>query len=168
MRRFGSRKGSPSIEFLMAGIPLLFMIISVVELSRGMWIYETLAHAVETTTRDMAVRGYECATYVTNCPQTIGSYAQVFGKWAIGLDPGQLAVTFTSNSGTTVTCNPLSSCNNNVTAWPPNGDNHQNLHVYVTATFPFRSAISMFFFGSAPVAFGTFTFSAKSHQQIQF
>jgi hypothetical protein len=168
MRIFGSRKGSPSIEFLMAGIPLVFAIISTVELSRGMWIYETLAHAVGATTRDMAVRGTYCSTYIAGCSQTIGSYSQLFNKWAIGLDPGQLVVTFTSDSGTVVSCNPLSSCYNSNTAWPPTGDNRQGNQVYISATFPFQSAMSMFAFGSTPVAFSRFTLSARSHQQIQF
>jgi hypothetical protein len=146
----------------------VFAIISTVELSRGMWIYETLAHAVEATTRDMAVKGTYCSTYVAGCSQTIGSYSHLFNRWAIGLDPGQLAVTFTSDSGAAVTCNPLSSCYNSNTAWPPSGDSLQNKQVYISATFPFQSAISMFAFGSKPVAFSTFTLSARSHQQIQF
>jgi hypothetical protein len=151
----------------MTGIPLIFIIISIVELSRGMWIYDTLAHAVESTTRDMAVRGKNCSTYVSGCAQTIGGYSQLFNRWAVGLDPSQLVVTFQS-ANYTIPCNPLNSCFTNSTAWPPAGDNATNLDIWVTASMPFNSAIGMFVFGSAPVSFGKFNLSAKSHQQILF
>jgi hypothetical protein len=167
MRKFGSRKGNAALEFVMTGVPLIFMIISVVEISRGMWVYDTLVHAVESTTRDMAVRGYDCSTYVASCPQTIGGYAQLFNKWAIGLDPSQVSVTFESVSHT-VACSPLNSCYSNSTSWPPTGDNARNLDIWVIATMPFNSALGMYTFGSAPVLFSKFTFSAKSHQQILF
>jgi Flp pilus assembly protein TadG len=166
--RYGKyRRGNAALEFLMTGIPLVFMIISIIEISRGMWVYDTLVHAVESTTRDMAVRGYDCSTYISGCGQTVGAYANLFNKWAIGLDPGQVSVTFQSENHT-VTCNPLNNCFTNSTAWPPSGDNARNLDVWVTASMPFNSALGMFMFGSAPVQFGKFNLSAKSHQQILF
>jgi Flp pilus assembly protein TadG len=167
MRKIQSRKGNATVEFIITGIPLIFMIISVVEMARGMWIYNTLVYATETTTRDMAVRGYDCSTYVSNCSQTIGGYATLFHNWAIGLDPGQVNVTFQSETQT-VNCNPLSSCYTTTTAWPPSGDSTRNLDIWVTATMPFDSALGMFVFGSKPVVFDVFTLSAKSHQQILF
>jgi Flp pilus assembly protein TadG len=167
MARFGPRRGNAAIEFIMTGIPLIFMIISVAEISRGMWIYNTLAYAVETTTRDMAVRGYDCKTYVAGCGQTIGAYANLFNKWAIGMNPGQVNVKFQSENQT-VTCNPLNTCFSSSTVWPPTGDNTRNLDIWVTATMPFDSALGMFFFGSQSVVFNLVTLSAKSHQQILF
>jgi hypothetical protein len=167
MQKRKSRSGNAALEFVMTGIPLVFMIISIAELSRGMWIYDTLAHAVESTTRDMAVRGKNCSTYVSGCAQTIGSYSTLFSKWAVGLDPAQASVVFQSTSNT-VTCSPLNSCFSSSTAWPPSGDNGANLDIWVTASMPFNSAIGMFIFGSTPVSFGKFTLSAKSHQQILF
>jgi len=167
MLRNKSQRGNTAIEFVMTGIPLIFMIISIVEISRGMWVYDTLAHAAESTTRDMAVRGLDCSQYVTNCGMTIGGYSKLFAVWAVGLDPGQVAVVFQTTNNT-VTCNPLNTCYTNTTAWPPSGDNGRNLDIWVTGTMPFNSAIGMFAFGSAPVTFGSFTLSAKSHQQILF
>jgi hypothetical protein len=151
----------------MTGIPLIIIIIGIVEISRGMWIYDTLAHAVEVTTRDMAVRGYDCSNYVSGCAQTIGGYSQRFATWATGLDPSQVSVTFQS-ANHTVTCSPLNSCYTNSTAWPPGGDNARNLDIWITGTMPFNSALTMFMFGSAPVTFQSFTLSARSHQQILF
>jgi hypothetical protein len=167
-KRFGSRKGNTAVEFVLAGIPMIMVIISIVEVSRGMWIYDTLVHSVDSVTRHLVVRGYDCVTYVSNCALTVGGYSKDLASAANGLDSTQMNVTFTSSSGTTITCNPLSSCFSNATAWPPAADNGRNKDVWVSATFPFSSALTMFAFGSRPVQFGTFTLSAKTHQQIQF
>jgi Flp pilus assembly protein TadG len=167
MQKRKSRSGNAAVEFVMTGIPLIFIVISIVEISRGMWIYDTLAHAVESTTRDMAVRGYDCSTYVSGCAQTIGGYSQLYSRWAVGLDPSQVVVTFQSTNSTVI-CSPLNTCFSNSTSWPPSGDNGRNLDIWVTASMPFNSAIGMFIFGSTPVSFGRFNLSAKSHQQILF
>jgi hypothetical protein len=115
----------------------------------------------------MAVRGYDCSTYVSGCSQTVGGYSQLFSKWATGLDPSQVTVVFQSTNNTK-TCAPLNSCFSSSTAWPPSGDNARNLDIWVSASMPFNPAIAMYMFGSEPVAFGKFTLSAKSHQQILF
>src|SRR5258705_4857105 len=95
-RRFGSRRGNTAIEFVLAGIPMLMVIISIVEVSRGMWIYDTLVHSVDSVTRHLVVRGYDCATYVSNCALTVNGYSHDLASAANGLDPGQMNVTFTS------------------------------------------------------------------------
>ena len=42
-RLFRSRCGGQSlVEFTLVGIPLIFVLISVFEISRGMWMYHTL------------------------------------------------------------------------------------------------------------------------------
>ena len=37
-------RGTTLLEFTLVGIPLIFLLISTVEISRGMWQYHTLAH----------------------------------------------------------------------------------------------------------------------------
>ena len=59
------RRGNSMIEFTLVGIPLMFVLISIVELSRGMWIYHTLAHAVKEGTRYTAVRGQNSSAKAT-------------------------------------------------------------------------------------------------------
>jgi Flp pilus assembly protein TadG len=167
-RRFGSRRGNTAIEFVMAGIPMLMVIISIVEVSRGMWIYDTLVHSVDSVARHLVVRGYDCATYVSGCSLTVGGYSNDLASAANGLDPGKLSVTFTSSSLTTVTCNPLNSCFSNSTAWPPAADNGRNKDVWISVSYPFESALTMLTFGSSGVQFGTYKLSAKTHQQILF
>ena len=50
-KRKRSRAGNATIEFTLVGIPLVFVLISTIEMARGMWIYHTLAYAVKEGTR---------------------------------------------------------------------------------------------------------------------
>ena len=46
-RRRKSQRGGSLIEFTFVGIPLMFVLISIFEASRGMWTYNLLAHAIK-------------------------------------------------------------------------------------------------------------------------
>ena len=57
----GKRRGNAAVEFALVGIPVIFTLISVEEISRGMWMYDTLASTVARTARYISVRGQDCA-----------------------------------------------------------------------------------------------------------
>ena len=71
-RRRGER-GSSMVEFTLVGFPLIFILISIFEMARGMWNYHTLEEAVEVGTRYEAVRGADlqaqsaCASNEDSC-----------------------------------------------------------------------------------------------------
>ncbi len=113
------------MEFLMAGIPTVFILISTVDLSLGMWQYHTLARAIKEGTRYLVPRGVDCTLNSNTCSTTVGAVASKIAAEAIGIPATSLNVTLTSQSGQTQTCNPLSSCYSSSTVWPPstNGDN---------------------------------------------
>ena len=166
-----SRRGNAMLEFTLVGIPVIFILISIFEMARGMWSYHTLAYAVKEGTRFAVVKGQGC-TSPNTCSVTI---ADVVGRvqWAaVGLDVTQMNVQLTSRVGT-ITCNPLSSClTRNVRpndVWPPDQANMPGMDLTIAGTYPFRSVISMFWPGSRGVsARGTFTFPAASTESIQF
>jgi Flp pilus assembly protein TadG len=54
------QKGSVTIEFAMVGVPLIFALISMVEMSRGMWMYCTQAYALNEAARYVSVHGVDC------------------------------------------------------------------------------------------------------------
>src|SRR5579871_5563504 len=60
------RSGQSLIEFTLVGIPLIFVLISVFEISRGMWIYHTLAYSVKNGVRYASVHGINCVGSATN------------------------------------------------------------------------------------------------------
>lgn len=166
MRR---RRGSVTVEFTLVGIPLMFALISTVEMSRGMWIYHTETYAVSQAVRYVVVHGEECSQNGNTCTATVGDIASTIASSGVGLVPSLWNVTLVSASGNHNTiCNPLNTCFGNSTVWPPSPDNALGANVAISATYPFTSALSMFFPGSEPVSFGTFNLPAYSKQTIQF
>lgn len=167
------RRGGVVLEFTLVGIPLMFVLISTFEMARGMWIYHTLAFAVREGTRYTAFHGYNCATLGTGCSKQIADAAGAIQYAGVGLLPDQLTLTFTANAGgaspVTVTCPLLKDCLTNATAWPPAGANSPGMDVSITASYPFSSAIAMFWPGAGGgTVFPTYTFSATSREGIQF
>jgi Flp pilus assembly protein TadG len=165
------RRGNSLIEFTLVGIPMVFVLISIVEMSRGMWMYHTLAYAVKEGTRYAAVHGINCQTSPNTCTIGVSDVVAKIKDSGIGLLPGDLNVTLTTQSGAQVVCSPISaSCLANNSQWPPssNGDNQVGKQITITATCPFRSALAMVWPGAGSVTFGAFTFPASSTELMEF
>ena len=117
-RRHRSEHGGTSlIEFTLVGIPLIFVMISVFEISRGMWIYHTLASAVKAGTRYAIVHGENCAQAPNTCTVTIGQIATQIQAAGPGLMPDQLTLTFTPANGSATT-ETLTASLADTTVWP--------------------------------------------------
>lgn len=167
-RRRHSRRGNALIEFTLVGIPLIFTLISIFEIARGMWIYHTLAYAVSEGTRFAIVRGENCAVLPNHCSTTVGGLSAVIQYAGVGLLPDQLSLTFTSRAGTIGPC-LLQNCLTNATTWPPANANQPGMDVTISASYPFSSAIAMFWPGAGPgTVFPTFNLPATATERIQF
>ncbi len=165
MRR---RRGNSLLEFTLVGIPILFVLISTFEMARGMWLYHTLAYAVKEGTRYTSVHGYYCSVTPNACTVTVGQISSVIRAAGVGLLPDQLTLTFTPSSGTPIT-GTLANCLTNATTWPPAGVNQPGASITISGTYPFRSAMSMFWPGAGrPVSFSTINFPASSTEKMQF
>jgi Flp pilus assembly protein TadG len=164
-----NQRGSVTVEFALVGIPLIFALISTVEMSRGMWLYDTQAHAINEGVRYVVVRGVHCTSSGNACGATVGAIATHIANAGVGLVSSDWNVTLYSNSGSNnVTCNPLSSCLSNSTAWPPSPDNAVGAYVAISGSYTFNSALGMFWPGVKPVTFGTYNLPAYAKQAIQF
>jgi hypothetical protein len=164
------RSGSAMIEFVLVGIPLIFVLISIFEMARGMWLYHTLAYAVKEGARYTIVHGQNCWTAPNNCRITIQDIVRRIQRDGVGLLPEELSVILVSQNST-VTCTPnlkSSGCWTNVNFWPVYPSNQPGMDITITGSYPFRSALAMFWPGSKPQQFGVFTFSASSRETIQF
>jgi len=163
------RKGSVTLEFAMVGIPLIFALISIEEMSRGMWLYHTQEYAVNAGARYVVVHGAGCATSGNSCGVTVGNIATTIANGGVGLVPSEWNVTLLSASGTNnYTCNPLSNCLTDSTTWPPSPDNTEGVGVAVKGSYPFSSALAMFFPGTQTTFFGTYNLPAYAQHLIQF
>ncbi|MBK5294214.1 MAG: pilus assembly protein [Acidobacteriia bacterium] len=185
MKKSILRRGNSLVEFTLVGIPLLFVLISIFEVARGMWVYHTLAYAMKEATRFVIVKGSNCIATGNSCGVTVAQVATAIQDRGVGLLPGELNVTLSTVGGTvtcsplsvcaisTQTCAPLTSCTSSTTPWPTLGipadpGSYRGNDIVITGTYPFKSAISLFWPGSGPQSFGVFLLGASSRETIQF
>ena len=171
------RRGQSLIEFTLVGIPLIFVLISTFEVSRGMWIYHTLAHSVRDGVRYATVHGWNCTQNGNTCNTlaTVGNVAAVIENAGIGLDPATTQLTFYTgptdaagdNQVQIATCT-LSACVSSTTVFPPVGGNFVGQPISIKVLTPFNSAIAMFWPGSHSVSFTSGTLGANSTDTIKF
>jgi Flp pilus assembly protein TadG len=168
MKRTKNRRaGSAMLEFTLVAIPIIFVLISIFEMSRGMWVYHTQAYALKEGIRFAIVKGQNCSTPPNACGATIADVARRIKNSGVGLLPSELQLQFVSALGT-VACE-LDECLNNTSAWPPAAANAPGQSISVSGTYPFRSAISMFWPGAGTSqGFGVFNLPASSRETIQF
>jgi Flp pilus assembly protein TadG len=172
-RKPATRRGQAMLEFTFVGIPIMFILISVFEISRGMWIYHTLANSVKAGVRYAIVHGRDCDENDNFCPTTVAQVAQVIQDAGVGLDVSTTSVTFSLGSGTTktvvATCNlgvgGVGGCVGNNTRFPTAARREP---ITIDIVTPFRSAIGMFWPGAQTVRFGAFNLPASSSDNVQF
>ncbi len=186
------RRGQTLVEFTFVGIPLMFVLISTFEISRGMWIYDTLAYAAKQGVRYAIVHGANCGKEGNSCNVVLGpatstcvsdnnltaqgvptinpTVAEVIRCAAKGLDPVHTQVTFTSLVAQTGPCTLETSGPNSCTAltWPEVGASDPGDTITIKITTPFNSAIAMLFPGSKPVSFAAGILGAQSSDTIQY
>jgi len=168
-----ANRGSALLEMALLGVPMIFVWISIVEIGRGMWQFHVLQYATKQTGAYLAVHGSTCGIPPNSCTVKIRDAVAYFRTQGPVLSPDLVKLTFTSDSGATVSCVPITSCASNTTLWPPNSpatnpDNIPGKDLILRAQYSFRSAISMFAPGNAPVTFGTFYMVAGSQQSVLF
>jgi len=174
-------KGSSMVEFALVGIPLIFILISIFEISRGMWMYETVAHAVREGARYAAVHGQDCTTSPNQCDAKFSDIAARIRDGGVGLDPDQLNITITTAAGAGAgtyaskgpsTLTTLLADNSSFSGWtfgsPAGPATGAGTDVIVTGVFPFRSALAMFWPGSSNMSFSTVNLGATSRERIAF
>jgi hypothetical protein len=164
------RPGNAVLEFTLVGIPMVFLLVSIFSMGLGMWNYHTMENAVSATARTLAVRGSESVAKGRSA-MTVGEVAQLLAFNGMGLAPAMWNVTLVADAnGTPVThpCNPLSSCLNDGTVWPPSGSNGQGTVVRITGRYPIGLP-GMFWAGAAggPGA-NSHILGATAQEAIQF
>jgi hypothetical protein len=184
------QRGATTIEMTLVGIPLMFMLISTFEISRGMWMYNTAATAVREGVRFASVHGVNCVNVVPSIPNqcdiTANDIVRVIragagngsahglnygptGAGAAGLPEATTIVTFKSASAAAFDCKLDGKSGGNCAArWPPDLDNGVKKVIQISIKVPFASALSMFWPGSKPVEFSVVNLWASSSDTVQF
>ena len=169
-RPTSGRRGNAMLEFTLIGIPMIFLVIGTIEMARGMWIYHTLAHAVKEGARYAVVHGQGCAIPPNDCRVNISQISRVIRSAGTGLPANTVTLTFTPATGSATSC-VLSACLTNFTtsAWPPDSASAPGVKLKISGSYPFRSAITMFWPGAGrPVPFRAVTLGADSRESIQY
>ena len=185
-----ARRGQSLIEFTFVGIPLIFVLVSIFEISRGMWIYHTLAYSVKVGVRYASVHGFNCGpasalptlntcqvkmgpaslkpadcAYETSAPATLPTIATVIWCASVGLDPSVTQLAFTDLSGTSAPCS-LTACTG--TIWPSTSGYNVGNPISIQITTPFNSMLAMLWPGGKPVSFASKTACGAGGQKAQF
>jgi len=173
MKRRGNQNGSVVIEMTLIGIPMIFVLISAFEISRGMWMYHTLAHAVKAGVRFAMVRGSNCQNSPpqinNNCQVAVSDVANVIRYNGVGLDIGSTQVKFISrNAANTITCNLGTTCAANNSIWPPAGQNYVGDPLRIDIQTPFQTPLAMFWPGANVVSFTMVQLPASSQDRVTF
>jgi hypothetical protein len=156
------------LEFVLVGIPGLFLAISMIQMALGMWQYHTLDSALQQAGRYIAVRGRGCTENGNTCSVSVGTIAQQIGTYALGMPAQTLSVTLRPPGGAPTICNPLSSCYANATVWPPGPYNAPGMIFTITGTFTWSPAIGMVWPGTRSSRFPTVVLGASTAQEIMF
>lgn len=177
-------RGAAMLEFIFAGVPLIFLIVVMFEICLAMWSYHSLATAVEDGAIYASTKGQGCTYTGNSCRVSVSQVVQDILSAGPGINSSQLSITLhSSGAGTTdVTCNPASNCltgTYTTQIWPPGkvssgppavyGDMPDINYIDVTGSYPSPLPVTNLFW---PTKFlgglGTLQFSATSRQVIQY
>ena len=171
-------RGAVTIEMTLVGIPLMFMLISVFEISRGMWMYHTTAHAVKQGVRYAIVHGADCVNSKDNpnsCAKKPADIAQQIWADSAGLNNTATLLTFKAGGSTSFQCHldgtDIGGATDCATApWPPATYNGIGSPIEIDIETPFISWMSRFFPVASPgwTRVGSTNLWASSNDVIQF
>ena len=183
------QNGSAIVEFALVGIPTMFLLLCIFEISRGMWTYETLAHAVREGARYAAVHGENCTippqctcsglpgccTPSNSCVVTVAMIAAVIRDAGVGLDPNLLTVTLNTARSRSTTLfsggkgpSTLTTLLADTSVFPAAPGNEPDNDLVVNGVYQFNSGLAMFWPGAAKVAFSAVNFGATSREKVEY
>lgn len=159
------------LEFVLVGVPSIFLVLSVFEISMIVWQYHTLAEAVAEATRYAAANGETCYSSGYSCGTTVGNIATAIKNQAVGLEPANLTITLTANGAQIAngTVESFISPSLNTTDFPPDSTNGAaGDTITILASYPIPNPLFGYWPGGGSIAAATYTLKATSTQEILF
>src|SRR5580658_5267649 len=167
----GARRGSSMLEFALVGIPTIFLVVSLFEISMIMWQYHTLAEVVARVARYAAVNGQTCYGSGYSCGTTVGNIATAIKNQAVGILPANLTITLTANGSQIAqgTVESFISPTLNATDFPPDNSNGAaGSQITIVASYPIPNPLFGYWPGGGTMAEQKYTLKATSTQEILF
>ncbi len=169
-----ARRGSTIIEFGLAGIVLIFVWISIVQMAIGMWRYSTLQYATKLAGSFSAVRGAGCYLPGSDCAIQIKHAAHIIQVNAPGLDSALTNVVFSavspSDHSTVLASHScrLDSCLTDITAWPLSSHNARGQELRIDVDYLYNSGIVMWAPGAGGTVFGSVHLPGHTQQVVMY
>lgn len=177
-----AERGNQILEFSLVGLPLVFMLFSIANMSLNMLTVHTMQEAVEQGARYVVTHGSTCSSGTNTCTVTVQQIADVINNAAAGINSKNLNVSLipASDTGNTITCNPLNTClsscssgcsANRTVTWPTstNSDNSPGKDIIVTADCTVTAPFILFWTGDGATKMAnSTTFHAYSQQRLMF
>jgi len=167
MMRNRTQRGGALVEFTMAAIPVVFMTISIFEMSLESWQFHSMAYAIEVAARFACGHGRTCTKNGNTCTIQVKDVANIIATQGPALDSSRLNISLITHS-TTTTCNPLNTCFTNTTQFPSLTDNGLGLDITITAQYPMRNPLPMMWFRNSSLSGNDFTLGATTRQYIVY
>jgi len=166
------QRGVALIEFSIAGIACVTLMVCLVQLGIAMWDHHSLAYAVHETNRYVSTHGRSCLTGGNGCGIYVSDVVSKLESYAVGIPASNINMTLTSSSGNTViNCNPITTCASSTsTQWPPtsNQDNWVGQNITLTASTTLRSMIVAMCYGWSGERISSVTLRTTSKIKIIF
>ncbi len=166
------QSGVGMVEFSIAGIACVTLMICLVQLGIAMWDHHSLAYAVHETNRYVSAHGRSCLTGGNGCGIYVSDVVSKLQSYAIGIPASSINMTLTSASGNTViNCNPITTCaSSTATQWPPTSsqDNWVGQTVTLTASTTLKSMIVAMWYGWSGQRISSITLKTTSKVKIIF
>jgi hypothetical protein len=160
------------VEFAIAGVATISLLICTVQLALAMWTYHSLAYAVHETNRYVSMHGRSCLTGGNGCGIFVADVMTKFKSFAPNISDSNVNITLTSGTGSTVyNCNPMTTCENDTTdQWPATShqDNWVNSNVTLSASTTMQSMIVALWCGWSGQRISTVTLRSTSTVPIVF
>jgi len=158
-----NEKGSVLVEFVLGGIPVILLTLSVLQVCLCMWYYHTIEMAAAEGSRYASTKGPGCHYTTSSCAVTVAAVAARVASASAGLQPALLKVTLTSTAGSII-CTPVTACYSNSVTWPPASAANDSV-IGVTTFYSTPVILAPF---SANWIINSVTLSANSQQKLIF
>jgi Flp pilus assembly protein TadG len=182
MKLRAKRRGSAMLEFVLTGVPLIFVWLSIVQMSLGMWQYHTLQYAVKAAGAYASVHGSNCLLGTNSCEAHLSDTALVLANTAFAIPRKSITVTFTAwktaadaknhANPSKVSCrldNCISQTAYQTMQWPPNMyNNANNAEIAIRAEFLWKTSLAMITPAGSTSGAGAYWLPGYTHQTVLF
>lgn len=160
-----AESGASALELTLVSMVMLSILLGMVEIGRGVWIFHSLSESVKSAARYAAVRGSACRDSSVGCAPSVGEIVERIRLASRDLEPERFAVTLEVGSQQ-VRCVTLSACAADPAYWPTSSNVDEGRTLTIKGHYTFDTLLFSLIFGADPQT--GFRLSSESSERISF